>query len=129
MISVIILFGALILIAGLIILFSPEIVLGYLKDKQERPGLHILAVVGRLILGILLISQAAQAKFPLIIEILGWLSVIAAVVLTVIGRKGFRSLMSWSLSIAKTYLITHKPQPFSGGDKASAEYAKQQRAT
>ncbi|MEW8659112.1 MAG: hypothetical protein AB2603_12390 [Candidatus Thiodiazotropha endolucinida] len=103
MISVIILFGALILIAGLIILFSPEIVLGYLKDKQKRPGLHILAVVGRLILGILLISQAAQAKFPLIIEILGWLSVIAAVVLTVIGRKGFRSLMSWSLSIAKTY--------------------------
>ncbi|MCG8092010.1 MAG: HAMP domain-containing protein, partial [Candidatus Thiodiazotropha endolucinida] len=29
----------------------------------------------------------------------------------------------------KNYLITHKPQPFSGGDKASAEYAKQQRAT
>ncbi|MCG8115726.1 MAG: YraN family protein, partial [Candidatus Thiodiazotropha endolucinida] len=27
------------------------------------------------------------------------------------------------------FLITHKPQPFSGGDKASAEYAKQQRAT
>ncbi|MEW8315786.1 MAG: MBL fold metallo-hydrolase, partial [Candidatus Thiodiazotropha endolucinida] len=28
-----------------------------------------------------------------------------------------------------SFLITHKPQPFSGGDKASAEYAKQQRAT
>ncbi|MET0005724.1 MAG: hemerythrin domain-containing protein, partial [Candidatus Thiodiazotropha sp.] len=31
--------------------------------------------------------------------------------------------------ISYVILITHKPQPFSGGDKASAEYAKQQRAT
>ncbi|MCG7922376.1 MAG: hypothetical protein N0C81_19255 [Candidatus Thiodiazotropha lotti] len=103
MISVIILFGALILIAGLIILTSPGIVLSYLKDKQEEPGLHILAVTVRLILGIFLISQSSQSKFPLIIEVLGWLSVIAAVVLTVIGRNGFRGLMSWALSIAKTY--------------------------
>ncbi|MCW4241170.1 MAG: hypothetical protein N0E46_09750 [Candidatus Thiodiazotropha taylori] len=103
MISVIILFGALILIAGLIILISPEIVLGYLKEKQEKQWLHTLAVIVRLILGIILISQAAQSKYPLVIEILGWLSIIAAIVLTVIGSKGFRRLISWALSIANRY--------------------------
>ncbi|MBW9269521.1 MAG: hypothetical protein K1566_07760 [Candidatus Thiodiazotropha sp. (ex. Lucinisca nassula)] len=103
MISVIILIGALILITGLIILISPEIVLGYLRDKQEKPWLHTLAVVVRLILGIVLISQAAQSKYPLIIEVLGWLSIIAAIVLTVIGSKGFQRLISWALSIANRY--------------------------
>ena len=103
MISVIILFGILILVAGLIIQINPELILGYLSDKLEKPGIHILAVVARLILGILLISQASLSRFPLIIEIVGWFSIIAAVVLTVIGREGFRRLMSWALSIAKTY--------------------------
>ncbi|MEW8440190.1 MAG: hypothetical protein AB2689_18750, partial [Candidatus Thiodiazotropha taylori] len=103
MISVIILFGALILTAGLIILISPEVVLGYLKDKQEKQWLHTLAVIVRLILGIILISQAAQSKYPLVIEILGWFSIIAAIVLTVIGSKGFRRLISWALSIANRY--------------------------
>ncbi|ODB93647.1 hypothetical protein A3194_02890 [Candidatus Thiodiazotropha endoloripes] len=103
MISLIIIFGALILIAGLIILISPEIILDYIKNNQDKPWLHILAVTVRLILGIVLISQAAQSKYPLIIEILGWLSIVAAVVLTVVGRKGFHRLMAWALSIAKSY--------------------------
>jgi uncharacterized BrkB/YihY/UPF0761 family membrane protein len=103
MISIIIFFGALTLLAGIIILVNPEIIFGYLQDNLDKPAIHILAVAVRLILGLLLISQSSLSKFPLVIEILGWLSIIAAGVLAVIGRNGFRKLMSWALSIAKTY--------------------------
>ncbi|MEW8316895.1 MAG: hypothetical protein AB2669_05670, partial [Candidatus Thiodiazotropha endolucinida] len=49
-------------------------------------------------------------------------------IMAVVARKpGYADAVE--IRDRKENLITHKPQPFSGGDKASAEYAKQQRAT
>ena len=97
----IIIFGALTLLAGIIIVVNPEVIFGYLRNNLHRPGLHILAVVVRLVLGVLLISQSGVSRFPFVIEIIGWLSVVAAIVLAVIGRRNFNRLMSWALSFAK----------------------------
>ncbi len=98
---VIIIFGALTLLAGIVILINPEVIFGFLRNKLDKLELHILAVVVRLVLGVVLIYQSSISKLPFVIEIVGWLSIVAAIVLTLMGRRNFNRLMSWALSFAK----------------------------
>ena len=100
---IVILFGAATLVAGIIILINPETVFGLLRRKSESPGMHILAVVVRIILGVALLLCAAESKYPTTILILGWISVIAAAVLGVMGRANFKRLMSWALTVAPSF--------------------------
>ncbi len=99
----IIVFGGLTLLAGIVIVIKPEVVFAPLRDNLDKLGLHILAVVVRLVLGVLLISQSNVSKFPLAIEILGWLSIIAAISLAAMGRRNFKRLMSWAFSFLKPF--------------------------
>ena len=101
--NIVILFGAAPLVAGIIILINPETVFGLLRRKSESPGMHILAVVVRIILGVALILCAAASKYPAAILIIGWISVIAAAVLGVMGRTNFKRLMSWALGLAPSF--------------------------
>ena len=89
MTEVIIILGALTLLAGVIIVINPEVIFAYLRSNLDKMALHILAVVVRLIIGALLVNQSNLSKFPFAIEILGWLSIIAALFLTVMGRHNF----------------------------------------
>jgi len=98
----IIIFGALTCFTGVVIIINPEIIFGFLRKSINKIELQILAVVIRLVLGTFLIYQSATSRYPLAIEIIGWLSVIAAVFLTIIGRNNFCKLMSWALSNVKT---------------------------
>lgn len=99
----VVIFGALILLAGVVVLINPEIIFGYLRSNLNRLAVHILAVAVRLIIGALLVSQSSLSKFPLTIEILGWISIAAALSLAVIGRQKFLRLMSWALTTLKPY--------------------------
>jgi hypothetical protein len=99
----IIIFGVLTCLAGLVILVRPATVFGLLRKNSDKIGLYVLAVVVRLVLGAFLVIQAGASKFPYVIEFIGWLSIIAAVVLAVIGRKNFSKLMAWALSKVKTW--------------------------
>ena len=97
----VILFGVLTLLAGVVISINPEYIFGFLRKHYERIELYILAIGVRLLLGVLLIYLSGISRFPLAIEIIGWLSVIAALVLLVIGRARFNRLMRWALSLVK----------------------------
>ncbi len=103
MTELIIIFGALTLLAGVVILINPEVIFGYLRSNLDGLAIHILAVVVRLIIGALLISQSGQSKYPLAIEILGWLSIVAALSLAVMGRHNFHRLLSWALTFFKPF--------------------------
>lgn len=100
---VVIIFGVLTLIAGAVIVVNPEVIFGYLKVQVDKPELQVLAVMVRLVLGALLIYLSDVSRFPLVILVLGWLSIIAAVSFAVIGRDNFKRLMSWALSFQKPY--------------------------
>ncbi len=100
---VIIIFGVIILLAGVVIIINPEIVFGFLSRYLEKLELQILAIVVRLVLGALLIYLADVSRFPLVIEVIGWLLIIAAITFTAIGRNSFKRLMSWAMSFLKTY--------------------------
>jgi len=97
----IIIFGALTLLAGIVIVINPEVIFGFLRNNLDKLVLHILAVVIRLVLGALLIYQSNISKFPFVIEVIGWLSIVAAIFLAVMGRRNFNRLMSWALSLVK----------------------------
>ena len=94
MTELIILFGTLILLVGIIIAIQPKVIIGFLRKRLGNLKLHIFAVVIRLILGFMLIAQSDESKYPLIIEIIGWLSLIAAFTLAAIGRRSFHRLMT-----------------------------------
>jgi len=101
MIVLIIIFGALTLLAGIVIVINPEAIFGFLRNNLDKLVLHILAVVIRLVIGALLIYQSNISKFPFVIEVIGWLSIVTAIFLAVMGRRNFNRLMSWALSLVK----------------------------
>ena len=98
----IIIFGTLTCLAGIVILVNPEIVFGFLRKHSDKIELQILAVAIRLVLGVFLIYQSGDSKYPFVIEIIGWLSIVAAVFFAAIGRNNFARLMAWALSKVKT---------------------------
>ncbi len=100
---VIMLFGTATIVAGIIIVINPESVFGLMRRKLESLGLHILAVVVRIIIGVALIMCATESKYPTAILILGWISIVAAPVLGIMGRANFRRLMSWALNLKPSF--------------------------
>ena len=97
----IIIFGALTLLAGIVIIINPEAIFGFLRNNLDKLAVHILAVVVRLVIGVLLIYQSSVSKFPFVIEVIGWLSIAAAIIIAVMGRRNFNRLMSWALALSK----------------------------
>jgi hypothetical protein len=97
------LFGTATVVTGIIIVINPESVFGLMRRKLESLGLHILAVVVRIIIGVALIMCAAESKYPAAILILGWISIVAASVLGIMGRTNFRRLISWALSLKPSF--------------------------
>lgn len=96
-------FGIATIVAGIIIVINPETVFGLIRRKSESLGLHILAVVVRIILGAALILCATESKYPTTILIIGWISIVAASVLGIMGRANFMRLISWALSVSPSF--------------------------
>ena len=99
----IIIFVAVISLAGLSLVIRPEIVFGFMRSHADKLILHIWAVVVRLIVGVLLIYQSDVSKFPSVVEALGWIFVIVAFSLSVMGRRNFNRLISWALSLSDSF--------------------------
>jgi hypothetical protein len=103
MTSIIIFFGLITFLSGSIILVNPEIIFGPLRKNSEKLWIQILAVGVRVVIGFLLILYAADSRFPMVIVILGWLSIGAAFVFAVMGRRRFLSLMSRAFSLSERF--------------------------
>ena len=103
MTSLIILFGFVTFLAGAVIIINPETIFGNLRKHLDKVSLHVFAVIIRLAIGVLLIIYAAESRYPIIIEILGWLSIAAAMIFAVMGRRNFLRLMTWAFSLLKPY--------------------------
>lgn len=94
------LLGILIALLGAVMVISPPAIFGLFRAHADAPWIHVLAVVVRLVLGAALLVHAHESRYPLAFQVLGWLSVIAALALTLVGRARFKALMRWTLTLA-----------------------------
>lgn len=100
---IVLIFGVLLLAAGAVILVKPDFIFGFLTRNKDSLGIHVFAVVVRLMLGAALIVHSQFSKFPLAFEVLGWITLIAAIALAVMGRSNFRCLMNWATGLTSTF--------------------------
>ena len=98
---IILLFAIFLVFAGALILVKPAAVFGLLDKHSGSLSVHIIAVVLRVLLGIWLLVVAPSSKFPLILAILGVISLIAGITLAVVGRERFIKLMDWMIKIMR----------------------------
>ena len=87
--------GLLILVLGVVGLVRPTSLIG-LVDRawMSRTGLYV-AIAFRAALGILLVAAASSTRFPWVIGALGVLSLIAAVLIPVLGYDRIRGFVEW----------------------------------
>ncbi len=83
---VIALVGLLIFVAGLLILKSPQIFRNAMNSftGQRR---FLFAVIARIIIGAILLLEAPNLKFTLAMQIIGGISILAAVGLLLMGQE------------------------------------------
>ncbi len=88
-------------IAGVVILLSawglyapPKLVAMVTQTMDRHWGIYV-AVIVRLILGAALIIVAPVSHFPAVFRVLGWIAIIAAIALTLMGRRRLRVLIAW----------------------------------
>ncbi len=97
MVGLVKLLGLLMVSVGVLALLKPAAVFGPLRRNAGRPVVYIGAVLGRLVFGALLVIVSDQAKHPVLIDLLGWLLLVSAVALVVMGRARFERLVCWVL--------------------------------
>ena len=100
---VILVFAVIMLITGVFILITPMSFFGVISAYSNSLKLHIFAVVLRLFLGVVLVTSAQNSKFPLSIELLGWLFIMASIILSLIGREKFKKLAGWAINLIPLY--------------------------
>lgn len=87
-------FGMLMLLLGISLLIKPEIIFGWIENNMENTSLYIFAIVVRLVFGILFILAARESRYPRVIKFLGFLFILAAIILIFIGQESFQELIT-----------------------------------
>lgn len=97
------LFGVLAVIAGLLVVVSPDTIFNFINDNRESTSLYAFAIVIRLAIGILFILAAKRSKFPLVFRILGFLFIITAVTFVIMGQSMFQEILTSLVPKFKPY--------------------------
>ena len=76
-------------------IYTPAKLVKLVSGVMDHGSGIYIAVIVRLLLGLALIIVAPDSRFPLTFEALGWIAILAAVVLALMGRNRVRSLVGW----------------------------------
>ena len=87
------LFGILLLLSGILLLIKPEFVFGWIENNVENTSLYLIAILVRLVFGVLFIVAARESKYPRVIKFLGYLFVLAALTLIFVGQENFQNFI------------------------------------
>lgn len=106
---VVIVFGIAICTGSLLGLVQPEKLMHVVYTTANKGWGIQLAVALRLALGFALIIAAPASRFPLIFEILGWIVIIAAIGIILMGRARLSRFVGWfrqmTPAMIRTWLI------------------------
>ncbi|MBT3676177.1 MAG: hypothetical protein HN665_03230 [Candidatus Marinimicrobia bacterium] len=92
---IILLFGIAICTVCVLSLFSPFTLIRTVRSIGEKNWMVPSAVISRLILGTALILSATDSKFPSFFMIIGWISILSAIIILFMGRERINNLMDW----------------------------------
>jgi len=91
-------------------LFAPKKLMTLVTSAMDQQWGIYLAVLVRLVLGAALIGVAPVSLFPVVFQALGWIAIVAAVVLAIAGRERVRNFIVWwserfSVSVIRMWLL------------------------
>lgn len=101
---VIVAVGAAVCILSIWGIASPRSLIRLVSSVVDHSAGVAVAVAVRLLLGAALITYAPHSPVPVAFQVLGWMAIIAAVVLLIAGRALMRRLVAWAarLPVAMT---------------------------
>lgn len=68
-------------------IYSPSRLINLVRSTWARVWALYVAIGVRLLLGIALVVIAADSRFPVIFEILGWITILASIGIIFVGRE------------------------------------------
>ncbi len=93
--NAILLFGIAIFTICAIGLYTPKQLIKYAQRIWSYKWSITVAVLIRLLFGLMLISVADHTEFPQTMQILGYLTIAAAAILPLLGRQRIAELLDW----------------------------------
>jgi hypothetical protein len=106
MIFVVKIFGLLMILLCIWGILIPKALMGWVMQFWRKPSGIYLAVAVRIGLGILFVLVADQTRFPGVFDFLGYFMIIAAVMISLIGRKRLDNFMQWWLEKPPLFIRT-----------------------
>ena len=76
-------------------IFAPEKLRTSVTSAMDKSWGIYLAVIVRLVLGSALIVVAPASLFPIVFQVLGLMTIVAAIAVVLIGRERIRRLLAW----------------------------------
>jgi hypothetical protein len=89
-------FGLLIVVMAGLLMFRPKLLTDFMVRNAAATWMHVMAVAVRLIMGVALLLYASQSRFPLPLQIIGWIAIAAGVILALIPPARFKQLVTWA---------------------------------
>ncbi len=93
--SIVFLIGLLVSVLSVWGCFVPDRLIKLVMRVVDQDWGIYFAVVVRLLMGAALIVAAPVSKFPVVFEVLGWIAIVAAVALILIGRERMAAPIAW----------------------------------
>ena len=87
--------GAIICALSLWGFIAPEKLWKMINGVMEKDWAIHIAVIMRLLLGAALIIAAPQSRFPVAMEVLGWIAIVAAIAILFMGRDRMKKFIAW----------------------------------
>ncbi len=83
-------------------LISPQKFKDVMNNIADQT-LFLSAVIVRIIIGAILLLEAPNLKFTPVIEVIGSIIILAAIILLLIGQKRVRSMIDWFLKLSDNF--------------------------
>lgn len=103
--QVLIVFGVLIVLAGLFAVMRPTRLLRLARGVTVGTWLRFIAFLIRSLLGVLLILVAPSTDIPLVMKVIGSLLIISGVAVILLGNSGVQRLLNWALQLGPSLII------------------------
>jgi len=89
--------GVLVAAIGLMGIVQPRRIID-LVEYWRGPTRFRLAIVVRLVLGCVLLVVAPTCRLPIVVNLIGAIAIVAAVVIRIVGQKRLDSFIAWWLA-------------------------------